>query len=234
MKKKFLFSVMALLIALTQSITSFAQSNLKESKFKIDPLPYGYDALEPYIDKETMILHHDKHYQAYVDKLNNAISNHPELYFSNLEEILTNLESLPEDVSLTIKNNAGGAYNHSFFFNIMTDKSTKASGKLLESIERDFGSFDNFKNAFSKAALDVFGSGWVWLVSNSDGKLAIITTANQDSPITLNLKPIIGLDVWEHAYYLKYKNQRSSYIDNWFNVINWDKALEYYISSKDK
>lgn len=234
MKNKFIISILTSFIILSQSMVLFAETTLKDVKFKTNPLPYDYGALEPYIDKETMTIHHDKHYQTYVDKLNNAISSHPELYFSSLEEILTNIESLPSDVLLTIKNNAGGAYNHGFFFDIMTSKKTNPKGKLLDAINRDFGSYDDFKKAFTKASLDVFGSGWAWLVSDSDGKLTIITTANQDSPITLNLKPIIGLDLWEHAYYLKYKNQRSSYIDNWFNVINWDKAFEYYTSTTIK
>ena len=232
MKKKLLISLLSSLFIMTQCISSLAYSNLPEAKFKVEPLPYAYDALEPYIDKDTMKLHHDKHYQAYVDKLNAAILKHPELYYSSLEDLLTNLQSLPSDIALTIKNNGGGAYNHGFFFNIMTDKKTNPSGNLLKSIERDFGSYDNFEACFKKAALDVFGSGWTWLVADKNGKLSIMNTANQDTPISVNLIPIIGIDVWEHAYYLKYKNKRVDYIDNWFNVINWDKALENYNNIK--
>lgn len=228
MKKKLFICLLSSLFIMAQCIGSLACSNLPEAKFKVEPLPYAYDALEPYIDKETMKLHHDKHYQAYVDKLNAAILKHPELYYSSLEDLLTNLQSLPSDITLTVKNNGGGAYNHGFFFNIMTDKKTNPSGKLLKSIERDFGSYDDFEALFKKAALDVFGSGWTWLVADKNGKLSIMNTANQDTPISVNLIPMIGIDVWEHAYYLKYKNKRVDYIDNWFNVINWDKALENY------
>ncbi|MEG1022696.1 MAG: superoxide dismutase, partial [Myroides sp.] len=180
------------------------------------------------IDKETMIVHHDKHYQAYIDKLNAAISKYPELQDYSLTDLLTNLDSLPKDIALTVKNNAGGAYNHEFFFDIMNPQSSMPKDELFKAIERDFGSYETFRDSFKKAASEVFGSGFAWLVSNSDGCLSIITTPNQDTPISSNLAPIIGLDVWEHAYYLKYQNMRSTYIDNWFKIINWDKALENY------
>ncbi|WP_285894784.1 MULTISPECIES: superoxide dismutase [unclassified Clostridioides] len=231
MKKKILIPVIMSLFIISQCITSFAFTP-ENNKFKVKPLPYAYDALEPYIDKETMKLHHDKHYQAYVDKLNTALEKYPELYNYSLCELLQNLDSLPKDIATTVRNNAGGAYNHKFFFDIMTPEKTIPSESLKEAIDRDFGSFEKFKEEFQKAALDVFGSGWAWLVATKDGKLSIVTIPNQDSPVSKNLTPIIGLDVWEHAYYLKYQNRRNEYIANWFNVVNWNGALENYKNLK--
>lgn len=228
MNKKITILLTSFLIILGVFSNSFALDN--NNKFKVKELPYAYDALEPYIDKETMILHHNKHYQAYVDKLNAAVSKYPELYDKSLYDLLTNLDSLPTDITTTVKNNGGGAYNHAFFFDIMTPNSTNPTGNLKTAIDKDFGSLDKLKDSLKKSALDVFGSGWAWLVSDKDGKLSIINTTNQDSPISQNLIPIIGIDVWEHAYYLKYQNKRADYIDNWFNIINWDKALENYNS----
>lgn len=224
-KKYFIFIFVSVFILST--LNSFAL-NQQFRPFKEKKLNYSYESLEPYIDKETMILHHDKHYISYLDKLNSAIKNYPELYGYSVEDLIKNLDSLPKDVAQLIKNNGGGVYNHEFFFDIMTPKKTELSGSLKESIDRDFGSFDNFKTEFKKASMSVFGSGWTWLVSDKSGYLSIITTPNQDSPITLHLTPIIGLDVWEHAYYLLYQNNRSNYIENWFNIINWDKALTNY------
>ncbi|RDY23927.1 superoxide dismutase [Romboutsia maritimum] len=229
MKKKILIAITLILFLTNQGIHSFCFDSLNAT-FKIKPLPYAYNALEPYIDKETMVLHHDKHYQAYVDKLNIAIEKYPQFSKSTLEDLLKNLDSLPEEIALTVKNNAGGAYNHGFFFDIMSNENSSPSGKLLKSINSTFGDLDTFKNEFKKSSLNVFGSGWTWLISDPNGKLSIINTSNQDSPITLNLTPIIGLDLWEHAYYLKYQNKRNEYIDNWFNVINWNKASENYSS----
>ena len=227
MKKKLLITIFLSLFFINCFHTNSSFS-LENKNFKVKPLPYSYDSLEPYIDKDTMVLHHDKHYQSYVDKLNNALKNYPQFSKSSLEDLLNNLDSLPEEIAQIVKNNAGGAYNHGFFFDIMSNNNSSLSGKLLEKINKTFGDLDGFKNKFKKSALDVFGSGWTWLVSDCDGNLSIVTTANQDSPITQGLTPIIGLDVWEHAYYLKYQNRRSEYIDNWFNIINWDKALENY------
>ncbi|MDV4151483.1 superoxide dismutase [Clostridium sp. AL.422] len=213
--------------------TLTAKSNrLADSQFELKPLPYSYDALEPYIDKETMMLHHDKHEKAYLDNLNKAISKYPELYKKGLEGILTDLNSVPEDVRETVKNNAGGVYNHEFFWAIMSpEKEQTAKGELLKAIKKEFGSIDSFKTKFKDAALGRFGSGWAWLVVDKDGKLSIISTANQDSPISQNLTPILGIDVWEHAYYLKYQNKRGDYIDNWWNVVNWKQAEDNYISN---
>ena len=227
MGKKLLISFLVSIFILSSTSNSIALN--KEFKpFNAKPLSYSYDALEPYIDKETMILHYNKHYKTYLEKLNNEIKKYPEFYNYSVNDLLKNLDALPKDSATIIKNNAGGVSNHEIFFDIMTGKETKMNEKLESLINRDFGSFDNFKNEFKKAALSVFGSGWAWLVSDSSGKLSIITTANQDSPISLNLNPIIGLDVWEHAYYLQYQNKRDNYIENWFNVVNWNKALENY------
>lgn len=227
MSKKLLLMLLVSIFIASTTLNSFALT--KEFKpFEAKPLSYTFGALEPYIDKETMILHYNKHYKTYLEKLNNAVEKHPELYNCSVYDLIKNLDSLPKDVATVIKNNGGGVYNHEFFFDIMTPKETKLNGELETAINRDFGSYENFKDEFKKAALSVFGSGWAWLVADDTGKLFITTTPNQDSPITLNLKPIIGLDVWEHAYYLHYQNKRDNYIDNWFNVINWEKALKNY------
>ena len=225
--------ILATVLLFITLITSGTLCHSEEFKpFEVKPLNYSYDSLEPYIDKETMMIHHDKHYKNYVDKLNAAIKKYPNLYSSSLTDLLTNLDSLPEEVSQTIKNNGGGVYNHEFFFDLMTSKKTIPCGELEKSINRDFGSLDKFKEEFKKAALDVFGSGWAWLVSDNNGNLSIVKTSNQDTPISQNLTPIIGIDVWEHAYYLRYQNNRANYIDNWFNVVNWNKALSNYNTLK--
>lgn len=211
-------------------INSYA--NMPDNKeFKLEPLPYSYDSLEPYIDKDTMILHHDKHHQAYVDNLNKILSTHPEIEYKSLEQVLSNPTILPRDVRQSILNNAGGVYNHNFFWSIMSpNKVGQAKDELLKAIEKDFGSFESFKEKFNKSALSTFGSGWTWLVSNDEGELAIMSTSNQDSPITSGVKPIIAIDLWEHSYYLKYKNERNKYIENWWNVVNWEQANKNYLS----
>ncbi|WP_294186796.1 superoxide dismutase [uncultured Clostridium sp.] len=236
MKKKY-----TILFLVTLSIISFitliptitAKSNtLEDSEFELKALPYAYDALEPYIDKETMMLHHDKHEKAYLDNLNKAIAKYPELYRKGPEGILNDLNSVPEDVRETVKNNAGGVYNHDFFWSVMSpEKDTQPKGDLLKAINKDFGSLDEFKSKFKDAALGRFGSGWAWLVLDKDGNLSIISTANQDSPISQGLTPILGLDVWEHAYYLKYQNKRGDYIDNWWHVVNWKQVESNYNSN---
>ncbi len=230
MKKKFLVTLVLSFIFTISALTNSIALTANTTGFKVKPLPYAYDALEPYIDKETMTLHHDKHYKTYVDNLNKSLEKYPELYKYSLEDLLKNISSLPKDIQKSVLNNGGGAYNHEFFFDIMTPEKTEPSEDLRVSIEKDFGSFENFKEQFKEAALSVFGSGWAWLVKDSNGNLSIVTTPNQNSPISDNLTPIIGLDVWEHAYYLKYKNVRANYIDNWFNVVNWNKALENFNS----
>lgn len=197
--------------------------------FKLKSLPYAYDALEPFIDKETMHLHHDKHHQAYVNNLNKALENYPELHNKTLIELLQNLNELPEEIQTAVRNNGGGVLNHNLFFDGMTPDSTKKPvGRLAEAIDRTFGSFDNFKETIKKAALGRFGSGWAWLVSDENDNLKIVSTPNQDVPFNLKVNPILEIDVWEHAYYLKYQNRRAEYIDNWFNVIDWNKAEDIY------
>ncbi|MGG7145102.1 superoxide dismutase [Clostridium nigeriense] len=235
MKKKYtilLLVTLSIVLCITLAPTLTAKSNnLGEAQFELKPLPYDYDALEPYIDKETMMLHHDKHEKAYLDNLNKVITKYPELYKKGIEGILKDLNSVPEDVRETVKNNAGGVYNHDFFWSIMSpEKDQTPNGELLKAINEEFGSLENFKSKFKEAALGRFGSGWAWLVLDNKGNLSIISTPNQDSPISQGLTPILGIDVWEHAYYLKYQNKRGDYIDNWWHVVNW-KQVEINFNS---
>lgn len=223
--KIFKICIMTMLLTITTCTLGFAATN----EFKLMPLPYSYDALEPYIDKETMIIHHTKHHQAYVDNLNKIIASSPELSSKSLEDLLTNLDSLPSNIKQGVINNAGGVYNHNFFWTIMGPNGVgNPTGNLSKAINKTFGSFDNFKSTFKDSAMSRFGSGWAWLVSDKNGNLSIISTSNQDTPISIGLTPIIGIDVWEHAYYLKYKNKRSDYIDNWWNIVNWSQADTNY------
>lgn len=197
--------------------------------FTLPPLEYAYDALEPYIDKQTMVIHHTKHHQTYVDRLNAALAKYPDLYKYSLEELLTSQDILPDDIRTAVMNNGGGHYNHSFFWKNLTPyNGSITSGALKDAIIRDFGSFENFKNAFRQASLSIFGSGWAWLVKTPSGKLEIITTANQDTPLALGLTPLLALDLWEHAYYLKHQNLRSDYIFSWFNIVDWEEANRLY------
>ncbi len=193
-------------------------------KFELPPLEYEYNSLEPYIDEQTMIIHHDKHHKAYTDKLNIALEKHPEIKIKNAEDLLKNLRQIPEEIRTAVKNNGGGFVNHSFFFSILK-KDIAIKGKILEEIKKNFTDFENFRTKFSEQALAVFGSGWLWLVLNNE-KLEIISTPNQDSPITEGKIPLLVIDLWEHAYYLKYQNRRAEYISNFFNIINWDKVNE--------
>ena len=193
-------------------------------KFELPPLEYEYNSLEPYIDEQTMIIHHDKHHQAYTDKLNIALEKYPEIKIKSAEELLKNLRQIPEDIRTAVKNNGGGFVNHSFFFSILK-KDIAIKGKILEEIKKNFTDFENFRTKFSEQALAVFGSGWLWLVLNNE-KLEIISTPNQDSPISEGKIPLLVIDLWEHAYYLKYQNRRAEYISNFFNIINWDKVNE--------
>ena len=193
---------------------------------ELPPLPYAYEALEPYIDTETMHLHHDKHHAAYVNTLNTAIEKHPELASKSAEDLLRNLNSVPEDIRTTVRNHGGGHVNHTMFWQIMAPKAGgEPSGPLADEIRKTFGSFDEFKTKFNDAGAKQFGSGWAWLVRGNDSKLQIISTPNQDSPLSQGLWPILGNDVWEHAYYLKYKNARPDYLKAWWNVVNW-KEIE--------
>ncbi len=191
--------------------------------FEVPPLPYDYTALEPTIDEQTMHLHHDKHHQAYVTNLNAAIDKHPELADKSVEDLVKNLSSVPEDIQTAVRNNGGGHLNHTMFWEIMGPGGGGApTGAIGEAITAAFGSFEDFKTAFNDAGVKRFGSGWAWLVKASDGSLKIISTANQDNPLTDGHYPILGNDVWEHAYYLKYQNRRPEYLAAWWNTINWD------------
>ena len=198
-------------------------------KFVNTPLPYSYNAMEPYIDEKTMYLHHDKHLQTYIDNLNNALSQYPEFQTWTLEQLLVNVPSLPTDLQTAVTNNGGGVFNHQFYFSNLTNPApSQPVGLLAESINMEFGSFQDFQNQFKTAALSVFGSGYTWLVVNAVGQLAIITTKNQDTPLPLGMCPVLNLDVWEHAYYLKHYNLRGDYIDDWFHVVNWKNANSSY------
>lgn len=196
---------------------------------KLPDLPYAHNALEPHIDAETMAIHHGKHHQAYVNNLNAALASHPDLQDKSALELLVEFDSLSESVKPAVRKQGGGHVNHSIFWTIMgPDGGGGPGGKLAKEINETFGSFDEFKAAFKAAAGGVFGSGWAWLVVGADGKLKITTTANQDNPVfTEGSLPILGIDVWEHAYYLKYQNRRPDYIDAFFNVVNWDQVAVY-------
>ena len=194
-------------------------------------LPYAYDALEPYIDEETMHLHHDKHHQTYVNNVNAALEKHPEIG-EDLGKLLADVESIPADIRQAVINNGGGHLNHALFWELMTPAETSPSAELAADIEATFGSFEDFKAAFTAAATTRFGSGWAWLVVNKEGKLEVTSTANQDTPISEGKTPILGLDVWEHAYYVKYRNLRPNYIQAFFSVINWKKVDQLYAAAK--
>lgn len=201
--------------------------------FELPKLPYGYDALEPHIDARTMDIHYNKHHQTYVNNLNAAIEKHPELAGKSVEELVADLNAVPEDIRTAVRNNGGGHLNHSFFWPLMAPKAGgKPDGELAAAIDKAFGSFDDFKAEFAKAATGRFGSGWAWLALDKGGKLVITSTPNQDNPISEGLKPVLGLDVWEHAYYLNYQNRRPDYISAWWNVVNWAQAASNYASAK--
>jgi superoxide dismutase, Fe-Mn family len=195
--------------------------------YDVPPLPYDYDALEPHIDEATMQFHHDKHHQAYVDKVNAALEG-TDLADAAIEDVLKDLNAVPEDKRTAVRNNGGGHYNHSLFWEWMSpDGGGEPDGDLATAIDEAFGSFDDFKTKMKDAGVNQFGSGWSWLVHDGSG-LAVVSTANQDSPISDGKTPLLGVDVWEHAYYLKYQNKRPDYIDAWWNVVNWAKVAEGY------
>lgn len=197
--------------------------------YQLPRLPYAYGALEPYIEAQIMELHHAKHQQAYVDGLNAALEKHPELFNKPLVELLQNLDRVPEDIRLAVRNHGGGVENHTFFWHCMTQNGGgEPRGKVAEVLKESLGSFDAFKDEFTKAAKSRFGSGWTWLSVDKSGKLVVTSTANQDTPFSGGLYPILGLDVWEHAYYLQYFNRRPDYIDAWWNVVNWEQVEENY------
>lgn len=202
------------------------------AKFELPELPYAYDALEPHIDKETMNIHHTKHHNGYVTKLNAALEGHSEFDGLSVEDILADLNKVPEDIRTAVRNNGGGHANHSLFWTVLgKDGAKEPIGDLKQAIDETFGSYDAFKETFANAAATRFGSGWAWLVV-ADGKLEVLSTPNQDSPISDGKTPILGIDVWEHAYYLNYQNRRPDYINAFFDVINWDKVEEYYQAAK--
>ena len=202
--------------------------------FTLPPLPYPSDALEPHIDKMTMEIHHGKHHNAYVTNLNKALESAPNLAGKTLEELLANnCAIVPESNRTVVRNNGGGHVNHSMFWLIMgPKKGGQPQGKIAEAIKSAFGGFDQFKEKFTAAAVGRFGSGWAWLVKDRSGKIEIISTANQDSPLMEGKLPVVGLDVWEHAYYLKYQNRRPDYINAWWNVVNWDEAEKRFTTGK--
>ncbi|NJH97873.1 superoxide dismutase [Staphylococcus agnetis] len=197
--------------------------------FELPKLPYGYDALEPHIDKETMEIHHSKHHNTYVTKLNDAVKG-TELENKSIEELIANVDQLPEDKKTAVRNNGGGHFNHSLFWQFLSPDAEE-KGEVVDKIKEQWGSLDAFKKEFSDKAAARFGSGWAWLVVNN-GQLEIVTTANQDSPLSEGKAPILVLDVWEHAYYLKYQNKRPDYISTFWNVVNWEKVDEFYAAAK--
>jgi Fe-Mn family superoxide dismutase len=197
-------------------------------KYTLPALTYSYDSLEPFIDTMTMTIHHTKHHQGYVDNLNAALDRHPELYQKPLEGLLANLDDLPDDIRTAVRNNGGGHWNHSFFWTqLKINRGARPEGALAAAIERDFGSFDAFKDAFATAAKTRFGSGWAWLFADAKGKLGVVSTPNQD-PVFAFGTPLLGLDVWEHAYYLNYQNRRPEYVNAFFSIIDWDVVAARY------
>jgi Fe-Mn family superoxide dismutase len=195
--------------------------------YEVPPLPYDYDALEPHIDEQTMRLHHDKHHQAYVDKANGALEG-TDWADRDVAEVLQNLDNLPEDKRGVVRNNGGGHWNHSFFWQVMSpDGGGEPDGELRSAIEQAFGDFESFKGELKDAGVNRFGSGWAWLIHDGSG-LAVVSTPNQDSPVMDGQTPLLGVDVWEHAYYLKYQNRRPEYLDAWWNVVNWDEVARRF------
>jgi Fe-Mn family superoxide dismutase len=200
--------------------------------FTVPPLTYGYDALEPYIDAETMHLHHDKHHQSYVDKLNAAVSGHPDLASKSVYELVADLDAVPEPIRKAIRNQGGGHANHSFWWTTLGKGGSAPTGELAKAIDAKFGTFSSFQDKLTAEAVGVFGSGWAWLVVSPSGALEIESTPNQDSPLTAKMKPVLGIDVWEHAYYLKYKNKRPDYVKAYFSAVNWDAVSGKYADMK--
>lgn len=236
-RRKFIFSALAIpavtgLNKFEKTLKNFnlIERNTNMAKFELPALPYAYDALEPYIDKMTMEIHHTKHHNAYVTNLNKAVDG-TELADKTIEELMANISKYP----VAVRNNGGGHWNHSFFWKLMKGGVSNPSGELASAINSTFGSLDEMKKKFNEAALGRFGSGWAWLVL-SGGKLVISSTPNQDNPLMdlaeVKGSPILGLDVWEHAYYLKYQNRRNEYAENWWNVVNWDQALANYLAAR--
>lgn len=195
--------------------------------FKLPQLPYDYSALEPHIDEQTMRIHHTKHHQTYVDKLNAALEQHRDLQGKSLEELLANLAGIPDGIRTAVRNHGGGHLNHSFFWLVMTPEKQEPTGDIADTIAKTFDGFDKFKEQFSAAANNHFGSGWAWLVVNQ-GKLEIMSTPNQDNPISQHRIPVLGIDIWEHAFYLKYNNRKPEYVAAWWNVVNWEEVEKHF------
>jgi superoxide dismutase, Fe-Mn family len=201
--------------------------------FELAPLPYDYGALEPYIDTQTMQIHHDKHHAAYVTNLNKALESAPELAGKSIDEIVANLSAVPEKIRQAVINNGGGHYNHTLFWEIMGPKGGgEPQGDLAKAIDAAFGNYEGLREKMNNAGLTRFGSGWAWLVSDKAGQLQVVSTANQDSPLSNGQQPLVGIDVWEHAYYLKYQNRRADYLSAWWNVVNWDAVAARYAGLK--
>ena len=199
--------------------------------YKLPELPYPYDALEPYIDARTMEVHHTKHHQKYTDKLNEAIARHPDLGEGDIEDLLRDLSVIPTDIRTAVRNNGGGFANHNFFWSIMSPNGGEPVGEVDVAIKETFTSMARFREKFLEAATNLFGSGWTWLALSDNGKLEIMNTANQDSPLTVGAIPLLSVDVWEHAYYLKYQNRRPEYLEAWWNVVNWKEVEKKYLQA---
>ncbi len=203
--------------------------------YELPPLPYDYSALEPYIDTQTMQLHHDKHHQAYVNNLNAALKDNSQFSSMNVDDLMRHIKDVPDSARTAVRNNGGGHSNHSMFWQIMKPNGGgQPSGALASAIDSTFGSFDAFKTQFNDAGVKRFGSGWTWLVLDQSGKLSVISSANQDSPLMDGMYPVMGNDVWEHAYYLKYQNRRPDYLNAWWNVVNWDEIAKRYAQGGGK
>jgi Fe-Mn family superoxide dismutase len=203
--------------------------------FQMVPLPYAYDALEPHIDAKTVELHYSKHHQTYLNNLNGALEKHPELGNLSIEQLMSDLDRVPEDIRTVVRNNGGGYYNHNIYWAIMgPNKGGEPTGRLGQAIQSTFGGFGSFKEQLEKAGMGRFGSGWAWLSKKQDGSLVIHSTPNQDTPLAEGFFPVIGVDVWEHAYYLKYQNRRAEYLTNWWNLVNWEEAERRYQQGKER
>ena len=202
-------------------------------EYTLPPLPYPYEALEPHIDTQTMQIHHDKHHQTYVTNLNNALKTHPDLQSKSPEQLMRDIDSVPEDIRAAVRNNGGGHVNHTLFWEIMTPGGPgEPSGELATAIQTAFGGVDQLKQAVNDAGAKRFGSGWAWVVTDASGALSVTSTANQDNPLMEGKTPILGVDVWEHSYYLKYQNRRPDYLQAWWNTVNWNKVAENYARAK--
>ena len=213
--------------------TTVAEQEETMSEFELPDLPYAYDALEPHIDARTMEIHHDRHHAGYTRKFNAALEGHDQLRAKSAEEILGDLDAVPESIRTAVRNNGGGYVNHSLFWEIMSpDGGGKPKGSLANAVNTTFGSFDDFRSTFSDAASGRFGSGWAWLVVDGGGDLSVYSTPNQDSPYSKGHTPILGIDVWEHAYYLNYQNERGTYVENWWNVVNWTEVASRYEAAR--